>query len=89
MKLNETQLKEATKLLKRIVVMTKKIDPDVVASAVVGMSARMCFVAASGDMKSALEYAGNLHLDTQTMVFNLKAAHDIELEQKAKRHETN
>lgn len=86
MKLTEAQVKEANKLLKVLVVKTKEINPDIVASAVIGLCARMCYVAASGDVPGALGFVENMALDIQTMVFNLHSALEIE---KAKHHETN
>lgn len=74
MKLTEAQVKEAQKLLKALTAKTKKIDPDVVASAVIGLCARMCYVAGSGNVGEALGYVQNMALDIQTMVFNLDTA---------------
>ena len=77
-KLTEKQVREANKLLKVLVVKTKDIDPDVVASAVIGLCARMCFVASCGDIDVALGFAENMALDIQAMTFNLNAAYKIQ-----------
>lgn len=74
MKLTGDQLREANKLLRAFVAKTRKMDPDVVASAVIGLCARMCYTAGSGDIKEALGYVENMTLDMQTMVFNLDTA---------------
>lgn len=79
-KLSPEQVKEAHKLLKALVVKTKKLDPDVTASAVIGLMARMCYVASSGDMQTALGFVENMTVDVQTMLFNLDTAYKVEKE---------
>ena len=80
MKLTEAQLKEATKLLKYFTAKTKKMDPDIVASAVIGLCARMCYIAGNGDLQNALGYVENMALDMQTMVFNLETVVKVQKE---------
>lgn len=80
-KLSPEQLKEANALLKVLVIKTREHDPDAVASAVIGLMARMCYIAASGEMPRALQFVENMALDVQTMLFNLHTAYTREREQ--------
>jgi hypothetical protein len=70
-KLTNAEHKEAIKLLKYFGVKLKKSDPNVFASAIIGMVARMCYVEGDRDVMKAVKQLAIMSIDIKDTIVTL------------------